>query len=196
MVSLRPRLSVVLIAGLGLAACRGSAADRLAANGISPIYNAQTGRLEALVSDRDHDGRPETRARMDGGTITSIEIDRNGDGVPDRWEYYNVTPNVIDHAEEANGPGPAITRREFYVDGVIRRVVDDTDLDGRPDKWEFYERGTLVSVEVDLLGHGFASQRLVYSAAGEVDRVETDPDGDGVFVRAPQAAAARGRNQN
>ena len=118
--------------------------------------------------------RQETRAFMDGTDIKYIEIDRNGDGAPDRWEYYGTpaaaagitaaASNVIDHAEEANGPDRTITRREFYVDGVIRRVVDDTNFDGRPDKWEQYERGVLVQVEMDLVGKGYPSRRLVYSA--------------------------------
>lgn len=185
------RYAAVILALVVAAGCRDASRDRLAANGISPVYNPRTGQLEQLLSDRDHDGRAETRAFMDGAVIKYIEIDRNGDGVPDRWEYYgsesnaaaggSAATNVIDHAEEANGPDRSITRREFYADGVIRRVVDDTNLDGRPDKWEQYDHGVLVSVELDLVGKGFPSQRLRYSASGEVTAVETDPDGRGVF---------------
>jgi hypothetical protein len=180
----------LLAAALGAAACGATVEDRLAANGISPVYNPRTGALEQLLSDRDGDGRKETRAYMEGATIKYIEIDRNGDGAPDRWEYYSsptaapggaAPANVIDHAEEANGPGRAITRREFYADGVIRRVVDDTNFDGRPDKWETYDRGVLASVELDLNGAGLPTQRLVYDAAGTVTAVLSDPTGTGVF---------------
>jgi hypothetical protein len=188
---LRGRYAAAVLALAVGAGCRDGSQARLAESGISPIYNPQTGRLEQLVSDRDRDGRQETRAFMDGGVIKYVEIDRNGDGVPDRWEYYGSSAgaavggsgaaNVIDHAEEANGPDRTITRREFYADGVIRRVVDDTNFDGRPDKWEQYDHGVLASVEMDLVGKGFPSQRLRYNASGEVVAVETDPDGRGVF---------------
>ena len=157
-------------------------ADPLAANGISPRYNAQSGRLEQLTSDRNRDGKVDTRAFMEGPIIRYIEIDRNGDEAADRWEFYLTTPNIIDHVEEANSDGQRVTRREFYADGVIRRVVDDVDGDGRADKWERYDAGLLARVDLDLLGKGFATQRLVYSPAGDVIRIETDPDGDGVFV--------------
>ena len=156
--------------------------DPLAANGIAPVYNARSGRLEQLVSDRNGDGKIETRAFMDGPLIKYIEIDRNGDHETDRWEFYLTSPNVIDHAEEANGVNRRVTRREFYSDGVIRRVADDVDSDGRPDKWERYDNGVLARVDLDLLGKGFASRRLVYAATGDVTRIEIDPDGDGVFV--------------
>lgn len=185
------RYAAALLALAVGAGCRDGSAARLAENGISPVYNPRTGQLEQLLSDRDHDGRQETRAFMDGAVIKYIEIDRNGDGAPDRWEYYGsasmaaagggTAANVIDHAEEANGPDRTITRREFYADGMIRRVVDDTNLDGRPDKWEQYDHGVLASVEMDLLGKGFPTQRLRYNASGEVIAVETDPDGRGVF---------------
>jgi hypothetical protein len=151
---------------------------------VAPVYNQETGKLEQLVSDRDGDGRAETRAFMDGATLKRVEIDRNGDGTPDRWEFYRSASAVpiIDRAEEANGRGHQITRREFYAGGAIQRVEEDSDLDGRQDKWEWYDNGVLSRVELDLVGKGMPSQRLVYSADGAVVRVETDPDGDGKFV--------------
>src|SRR5262245_35957062 len=83
----------------------------------TPIYSKETGRLEQITSDRNGDGKIDTRAFMDGTRITRIEIDRNGDGKVDRWEYYVPMPagaplsasadgrNMIDHADEANGEG-------------------------------------------------------------------------------------------
>jgi hypothetical protein len=175
---------MTLCAGGFTAGCDTQAGPR---NAVAPVYNKETGKLEQLVSDRDGDGKIETRAFMDGAIVKYIEIDRTKDGKPDRWEYYaagdaSTSPSKIDHAEEANGTDQKITRREFYANGVIHRVIDDVDLDGRPDKWESYESGTLTRVELDLVGKGYPSQRLVYDAAGNVTRIETDPDGDGVFV--------------
>ena len=159
---------------------------------VAPVYNQETGKLEQLVSDRDGDGRAETRAFMDGAVLKRIEIDRNGDGAADRWEFYSggrvagpgvpVEAPVIDRAEEANGKGTQVTRREFFSQGKVQRVEDDADGDGRTDKWEWYEGGNLARIELDLVGKGYPSQRLVYGEGGSVVRVETDPDGDGKFV--------------
>jgi hypothetical protein len=153
---------------------------------VTPVYNKQSGRLEALVSDRDGDGRADTRAVMDGTAVTRIEIDRNGDGKPDRWEFYasaaaGATP-VMERAEESDAADGRITRREFFEGGAIVRAEEDTDRDGRVDKWETYTGGSVVTLELDLAGRGRPTQRLTYGAGGGVTRVESDPDGDGVFA--------------
>jgi len=170
----------------------------------TPIYNKETGRLEQLVSDKDGDGKIDTWAFMDGVRLKHIEIDRNGDGKVDRWEFYvaapgaalqGVTPTsltVIDHVDEANGPDEKITRREFFANGVVRRVEEDTDADGHTDKWEHYETGVLARVELDLHGKGVPTQRLIYAANGSVTRVETDPEGDGVFEPVAVPGPAKG----
>jgi hypothetical protein len=179
---------------VAVAAC-GRAPGSEPAGQVTPVYDEQTGRLEEIVSDRDGDGRVETRAFMDGTRLVRIEIDRNGDGKVDRWEYYRSEGEppvaVIERAEEAGGADGAITRRETYVDGVLDRVAEDTSLDGRADKWETYRQGRLVQVDLDLAGRGSPSRRLVYGADGSVERLESDADGDGVFEPLPAGEGAR-----
>jgi hypothetical protein len=193
--------TLLVIAGFAALACAGCDTGRRAAEApqASPLYTKDTGKLEQLASDRDGDGKLETRAYMDGAVLKRIEIDRNGDGAPDRWEYYSggrvpaagraVDPPVIERAEESKGPDGRITRREFYAAGAIERVEEDTNDDGHTDKWEWYEGGNLARVELDLIGKGYPSQRLLYGAGGVVVRVETDPDGDGTFVVVPARGA-------
>jgi hypothetical protein len=167
--------------------------------GATPVYNKETGALEQLLSDSDGDGKVDTRAFMDGVRLKHIEIDRNADGAPDRWEFYlpaagataagaPAAQTLLSHVEEAGAFDKRITRREFYQQGILSRVEEDTDLDGRPDKWEFYEAGTLARIDLDLLGKGAATRRLFYGAGGAVTRVEADPEGDGTFVPVPAAA--------
>jgi hypothetical protein len=152
----------------------------------TPIYSKDTGRLEQLVSDRDGDGKLDTRAFMDGTTLQRIEIDRNADGTPDRWEHYHTAANAraqseveIARAEEANGSDERITRREFYDRGTVARIEEDINADGRIDKWEHYASGQLVRVDLDLKGAGFPDRRMTYRRDGSVDRVEVDPEGRG-----------------
>lgn len=152
----------------------------------TPIYSKETGRLEQLVSDRDRDGKVETRAFMDGTTVQRIEIDRDADGKPDRWEHYHTKATAraqsdveIERVDEANGSDERVTRRAFYERGTVVRVEEDIDGDGRIDKWEHYANGQLVRVELDLKGAGFPDRRMTYRRDGSVDRVEVDLEGRG-----------------
>ena len=153
---------------------------------VTPVYSKDTGRLEQLVSDRNGDGKVDTRAFMDGTRLQRVELDRNGDTKPDRWEHYQTAANAraasqveIERAEEANGADERITRREFYQRGAVVRVEEDTDANGHTDKWEHYTNGQLVRIELDLTGAGFPDRRMTYRRDGSVDRVEVDPDGRG-----------------
>ena len=156
---------------------------------VTPVYNKQTGRLEQLVGDRQGDGKIDVRAHMDGAHVTSIEIDRNRDGRPDRWEYYaQAAPGdakaarvLLVRAEEANGADSRITRREYYSKGAIDHVEEDTDGDGRIDKWEQYDHGALIRMDLDVGGRGFPDHRLTYRPDGSLDRSEVDVRGDGRF---------------
>lgn len=162
------------------------------------VYDRATGRLQILKADTDGNGTMDALAHMDGTRLRDIELDRDGDGQPDRWEYYEPgTPDqptgnrfdrwaLIVRAEEARRPGASPTRREFYARGIIERVEEDTDLDGRVDKWERYERGELRELDLDLAGRGAPTQRLVYGPGGDVIRVEQDRDGDGRFDVVPE----------
>ena len=183
------RSLVALATCLLLTACQGQPAepvDPLVA-GAKPKaeYDKQTGKLQALVSDRDGDGKPDAWLRMDGARLKTIERDENGDGQPDRWEYYaGTSPSaadpVIERAEESGRFDGRITRREFYTGGELEHVEDDVDADGRPDKWEYYEHGAVARLELDLQKKGFPDRRLVYRN-GRVEYAEGDPDGDGKF---------------
>jgi hypothetical protein len=60
------------------------------ANRINPEYDKRTGRLQTLRYDSNGDGRVDMTSTMDGARVTKIEIDKDFDGHPDRWEYYDA----------------------------------------------------------------------------------------------------------
>jgi hypothetical protein len=194
---LRRALGVATLLGAcaGLEGCQSGQANAQA----TPVYNKDTGKLEALQADANGDGRNDTRAVMDGAVVKHVEIDRDHDGRPDRWEYY-AAPDasrpaarpLLERADEANGQDSRITRREYFERGVLARVEEDTDFDGRLDKWELYSGGALVRMDLDLIGRGTADRRLIYGAGGSVNRIEIDPEGDGSFVPAPVAPKGKG----
>lgn len=154
---------------------------------MTPVYSETTGRLEAIESDSNGDGAIDTRAFMDGPVLRHIEIDRDHDGHFERREYYvaDVTnPNaepVMERAEEIDADG-LLLRVEHYAAGRLDRVEEDLNHDGLMDKWEVYEAGVLSRLDLDLSGRGRPERRLYYGPAGNVDRIEADPDGDGVFT--------------
>jgi hypothetical protein len=156
-----------------------------------PEYDRQTGRLKEATWDRNQDGHADAWAHFEGQQLSHIELDRDGDEHPDRVEFYvaNATPDpsapfggaLIERAEEWIGSNRTITRRESYEQGSLVRVEEDVDADGRFDKWEVHRSGRLVHMDLDLQGRGVADRRLIYADGGRVERVEVDPEGDGVF---------------
>ncbi len=181
-------LGLLIVSG-----CAGSPAPPPDDGRTQRIYNKQTGRLEEILSDRDGDGKKETHAFMDGVRFVRIEIDKNGDGKPDRFEFYAPVPAgttvpdspdgrvMLERVEEAANNDGRVTRKEHYVAGVIARAEEDTDGDNRVDKWEHYSSKVMIRLELDLQGKGFPDRRFTYSADGELLRTEADPDGDGTF---------------
>jgi hypothetical protein len=175
---------------------------------IEPVYDKQTGRLRLLKYDSRNEGRPDTFSYMDGARVLKIEIDQDGDGKIDRWEYYDADQKLekvgfsrgrdgkedawsyaapdgsiarIDISTRRDGK---VTRVEYYEHDQLVRAEEDTDEDGRTDKWETYDSGRLSSVSFDLVHRGSAGRRLIYGANGSA-RVEVDPDGSGQWRPAP-----------
>src|ERR1700675_3799091 len=80
--------ALVLLLGLPLGAC-GSDQSQTRKN-IEPLYDQQTGRLKQLNYDSKNSGKFDTVSYMDGARVLRIEIDTDGDGKVDRWEYYGA----------------------------------------------------------------------------------------------------------
>lgn len=173
-------IAITLAAAVGLA-CGGSpgpdeAGDR---RRISTRYSAATGLLEELKVETPG-GAIEARAEMHGTSFRRVEIDTNGDGQPDRWEYYAEpgrggaagTGNAIVRAEQATRFDGIVSRWEHYESGVLVRADEDVNGDGALDKWERYEDGALASVDLDLNGAGRPDRRLIFRPGGATEVVD------------------------
>lgn len=66
-----------------------------------------------------------------------VEVDRNYDGTPDRFEYYNP-------------------------DGTISRIETDIDFNGKTDEWVYYKNGVVEKAEKDTNGDGKADTWMRY----------------------------------
>ena len=199
------QLAGLFIGAFALVAASACQQSPASAKKIEPTYNKKSGRLELLRYDSDGDGKFDTFSYMDGARIVRIEIDRNEDGIIDRWEYYGPGqklakigfsragdgvedawsyPNaggIIDRIEISTNRDGKANRTEHYDGALMVRAEEDTDGDGKPDKWETYDGLRLASVAFDTTHRGTPDRRLIYGADGNV-RLEVDLQGTGTFV--------------
>jgi hypothetical protein len=181
---------------------------------VRATYDEKTGRLSTLTADANKNGRTDTVSHMDGARIVRIELDLDENGKTERWDFYGpdgrlekvglskendgvmdavafYTPDrAMTHMEISTARDGKFNRVEFYEGGNLVRSSDDTNGDGRADKWDEYravasELGHAVAAtSIDESGSGRPERRFVFAATGGIERVEVDPDGDGMFVRA------------
>lgn len=187
-----------------LCGCEAERATRLAV----PNYDDFTGRLLQLNADQNGDGRVDQWTYLDGNRPLRGEADTDGDGRIDRWEYFDAQSVLTLIGSSSLGDGiedtwtrPALTadgeqhvsrsrqrdhradRHEYFRGEALVRAEEDSNGDGRIDKWERYEGTSLREAAFDTtFTRGRADRRVLYDAQGQ-SVVETDPDGDGQFVR-------------
>jgi hypothetical protein len=191
---------LILLFGLTLGAC-GSGQSQAQKN-IQPVYDQVTGRLKQLNYDSKNTGKFDTVSYMDGARVLRIEIDTDGDGKVDRWEYYGADQKLekvgfsrahdgkedawsyagpdgkVERIEISTRRDGKVSRIEHYEKDVPVRAEEDTHGVGHIDKWETFANGHLTSVAFDTTRRGSPDRRLIYAAGGTV-RVEVDPRGDG-----------------
>lgn len=164
---------------------------------VEAIYDEETGRLRELAYDGNGNGRVDGWSYMDGTEVLRIELDRDENGLVERWEYYGPGQRIekVGISRAANGKPDAwfyqgadgalvklelaaggdgrITRTEFYEEGQLARSTEDTNGDGAVDKWETFHDGAVTSVAFDLEKAGRPTQRLLYARDGSLLRVDT-----------------------
>ena len=189
--------------GLFLGAC--GSGQRQTRKNIEPIYDQQTGRLKQLNYDSKNNGKFDTVSYMDGARVLRIEIDTDGDGKVDRWEFYGADQKLmkvgfsrandgkadawsyagpdgkIERIEISTRRDGKVSRTEHYEKDLPVRAEEDTHGGGVIDKWETFESGRLTSVAFDTTHRGSPDRRLIYAADGTV-RFEVDPHGDGQWT--------------
>jgi hypothetical protein len=178
------------LAALTLAACAGGPGERSETAGVKATYSKTTGKLELITYDTNKDGKVDAWSHMDGTRLVSMDIDRDYNGVVDRWEYYGAGGALekVGYSRAADGTPDAwayqggdgrvarielstrrdgtVNRTEFYEAGRLARAEEDSDGDGKPDKWETYRDGALAAAELDTNRDGRPDRRLTYDPDG------------------------------
>ena len=175
-------------------------------NGRNDAVSVMDGtRIDHIELDTDENGAVDRWEYYDADRhLVKVGISRQNDGIIDAFEFYgrgNGNDDVITRIEVSTRRDNHFNRVEFYADGILARVEEDADGDGRIDKWELYRPvahrlpgdppSSVVSVAFDEAHRGTATRRLVFADDGTVQRVEIDPDGDGIFVAQPPGIGSR-----
>jgi antitoxin component YwqK of YwqJK toxin-antitoxin module len=173
----------LILAG-ALAACCGGSPPK--DNRVQATYDKQSGKLVQLTIEAKKDGKGKIYSYMDGTKFLRIEIDNDGDGKIDRWEYYGPDQKLekvgfsrandgkpdawayqapdgsIGRVEISSHRDGKIDRTEYYEKGVLVRAEVDGDGDGKVDKWETYENGVLATVSFDTNHSGKPTTTIDY----------------------------------
>ena len=188
--------AVLLASTFAVSAC-GEKTDDPSRQGVEAVYSKATGKLELLTYDSNKDGRVDMWSHMAGTRLLRIEIDRDFDGVIDRWEYFSAdgrldkvgmsrqkdgivdtwafqapdgTVGLVEVSTKRDG---RVSRWEHLEKGALLSAEEDADGDGRPDRWETYQNGSLASLSLDTLGRGRPDRKLIYGPGGvTVEKLE------------------------
>jgi hypothetical protein len=151
---------------------------------VRAVIDEGTGRVRELRLAPGGDFAVALRLHVeeDGGVRTPRDLD--GDGVPDRWEYYADVRDVASGDIEKLGfslAGDEVVDAWAYHDeaGEIRRVDVSTGRDGVVDRWEHYRSGALLRVESDRDRDGRVDHWSTFSG-GILKSTQSDADDDGL----------------
>lgn len=178
-------------------------ADRNGRNNAVSVMDGT--RIERIEVDTDENGTVDHWAYYDDQRrLVKVGVSRQNDGIIDAFEVYDQTDRTdetVARIEVSTRRDNRFDRVEFYTGGVLARVEADTNADGRVDKWETYRPvgnraagdppSSISSVAFDDAHRGAPTRILVFADDGSVERIEIDPDGDGVFTA--QEPGTRGR---
>lgn len=121
--------------------------------------------------------------------IVLVEIDLNGDGVPEIFNHYREradAPRLLVRKDaDLNRDGKVDIQSWFDEQGKLEREDMDGDYDGKMDMWDYYQdvdndgQPDRVSNERDTDNDGIPNIWTYYSGDGTPTRKERDTNGDG-----------------
>ena len=129
--------------------------------------------------DANNDGKSDVRMVYAGKSNTKVCLvsDLNHDGRPDFFEYYDRS-GVLRRREADYDDNGTVDAIEIYKDGKLSERELDTTGQHRIDTWEFYDlAGTLLRRERDTTNDGRIDQWVTFDAKHQT--IAFDKNGDG-----------------
>ena len=172
---------------------------------VTAVYDPETHLVSRVDYDDEMSGRIAARAYFSNGRPVRLEVDPDGNGSIDRWEYYGADGSLDRLGRSSRNDGREDTwvtqsgysmrvdistrrdgfvdRREFHEQGVLIRTELDTNFDRLVDEWQEFDNGKLRVLLIDTQQRrGRPDRRLVYGLDGSLSGFASDPDGDGQFT--------------
>ena len=151
---------------------------------VRAVIDEGSGRVRELRLAEDGDFGNTFRVELDGRQGARIPHDLDGDGVPDRWDYYADVSHIESGEVERVGfslAGDGVEDAWAFQDeaGQTVRVEVSTRRDGVVDRWEHYADAVLVQVETDADRDGRIDTWSSYRD-GVLATTVRDTDADGI----------------
>ena len=120
--------------------------------------------------------------RITGDGLTEQQIDLNGDGVADVFNYYQESSEgvrlLVRKEVDLNWDSRVDVRSWFDLSGQLEKEEMDGDFDGHVDWVDHYQGGRRVLSKVDTDYNGTFDLYKIFEG-GKVRRKERDTNGDG-----------------
>ena len=158
--------------------------SRMGPNLVRAVIDEATGRVRELRLAPQGDFANALRVELDEQQGARIPHDLDGDGLTDRWDYYDDVRQIESGDVARVGfslAGDGIVDAWAFHDeqGQVIRVGVSTLRDGVVDRWEHYEGGALARVEADTDRDGRVDIWSSYRD-GVLSTTARDADGDGL----------------
>jgi len=129
------------------------------------------GNRERVESDRNHNGKPETKEYYKNGELVRIERDERETGRATVKAYYRNEKKYKLVQDRDNNGRFELTER--FDNPHWSRVMEiDIDEDGRPDNRYYYKKDILRLEEIDENGDGHAEIKSYYNTDGRLNKRE------------------------
>jgi len=129
------------------------------------------------------------------GKLEKVGLSQRNDGRMDAEAFYTADGALRLMRISTRRDG-TFDRSEYYENNLMVRSEEDTNRDGKTDKWDTYRPAgnvppgvqpyAITSTAFDETGRGTPTRRMFYGPGGRVERIEVDPDGDGLFTVRPR----------
>jgi len=143
----------IVVLGFGAAVVSGAIVYRISGPygemdpRVQRVYDPGTKRLKVIMADTAGRGKVDTWYYMDDDRLVRMEVDRDGDGVIDRWEYFGPDGKLQKIGFSTRDDGHVDAWRYRGPDGQLVKIEYSAGRDGIVTSTDYYDHGAKVRVD-------------------------------------------------